>query len=319
MCCDPTMNACCPGNVALPLGSICPTTATTTPTPTRPAGVVCGCVLPYVMGPGNTCVLCVGTVVNGVCQPSATTTQRPVTCQLPLVRGADNRCVCANGGTLIGRECVPPSRPVVCRPPLVPGPNNTCVPSTAPARCESPRVLINNTCECPGGGTFRDGRCEAPPRPVVCKPPLVPGPNNTCVPSTAPARCEPPRVLINNTCECPGGGTFRDGKCEAPSPRCPAGEERNADGKCVKPPAPCPSGEERNADGACVKKSTTTVACPDGEVRTLRGCEKPAKKPTKPAPTLRTTPPPKLNVKPPPKLNLAPKPILTLKPPPKKR
>jgi hypothetical protein len=106
-------------------------------------------------------------------------------------------------------------------------------------------------------------------------------------------------VLLNNNCECPGGGTFRDGKCEAPS-------------------APCRAGEERNADGVCVKKSTTTVACPDDEVRTLRGCEKPPKKPTKPAPILRTTTP-KLNVKPPPKLNLAPKPVLTLKPPPKRR
>jgi hypothetical protein len=120
-------------------------------------------------------------------------------------------------------------------------------------------------------------------------------------------------VLVNNTCECPSGGTFRDGRCEAPSPRCPAGEERNADGKCVKPPARCPAGEERNADGVCVKKSTTPAACPEGEIRTPRGCEKPTKKPAKPAPILRTTTP-KLNVKPPPKLNLP-----VLKPPPKKR
>jgi hypothetical protein len=95
------------------------------------------------------------------------------------------------------------------------------------------------------------------------------------------------------------------------------------DGKCEAPLAACPSGQERNADGKCVKPATTTAPCKDGEVRTLRGCEKPAK----PAPILKTTaplklnvkPPPKLNVKPPPKLNLAPKPIVVLKPPSKKR
>ena len=189
-------------------------------------------------------------------------------------------------------QCMPkptgPTGPNICPDGHHWDPNtNQCVrdgdnpepPEPPEGKCIPPLVMSNGKCVDPNTGT-------------QCTPPLVPGPNGTCVnpnncvppqvqneagecvDPTTPEPCTPPLVRQNGRCVPPTqvceDGEYWDqvqGTC-LPHEPCPEGETRNDQGQCVRQDQPCPEGQERNAAGLCIPITTT---CPAGQTRDASG------------------------------------------------
>src|SRR5664280_1032087 len=103
---------------------------------------------------------------------------------------ATGACACPPGTVLEGKECVRIRTDVSCKPPLVLDPlTGKCVPRR---ECPPPLVLgPDDTCICPQGTVMQDNKCV----PQICPPPLVPGP-----------------------CKCPDGTVLVDGLCVKGTP-----------------------------------------------------------------------------------------------------
>jgi hypothetical protein len=164
----------------------------------------------------------------------------------------------------------------------------SCTPGYA-LNADGSMCLLKST-TCPTGEVLSAGNCvpvKRPPQEPPCPSDKQPGPGGTCV-------CKPPREACQN------------------------GQVQGPDCNCIRAPT-CPAGDIV-VNGACVPvkvprlpvsvKTQAPVPCPDGLVRTARGCKKPSSSTTaKPTTTIKS---PKLNTTTT-KLNLSPKPTAPLK------
>jgi hypothetical protein len=206
--------------------------------------------------------------------------------------------VCFLGDTFGGNLRTPsPSTPPPG--PAPPAPLPAAAPLGAAPGCAAGYALNANSgmcvlksTTCPTGEVLTAGSCapvKRPPQEQPCPSGKQPGPGGTCV-------------------------------CEAPHEPCQKGQVQGPDCNCIRAPT-CPAGEIV-VNGACVPlkvprlpvsvktQASPPVPCPDGLVRTGRGCKKPSSSSTaKPTTPIKS---PKLNTTTT-KLNLSSKPSAPLK------
>jgi hypothetical protein len=200
---------------------------------------------------------------------------------------------------ILARPCATPVADLIQQP-------NNATTTTTPIGCVGPNCgnVCTPTCVCPPRTKLIDGRCVpeiytpapgAAPQsqiaPVLCPPPMIPGPAGTCICPPGAKGCVPqicPPTMVPGPCECPRGTVLKDGVC-VPQPICPPPQVMNADGVCVCPPpmqpgpipgtcvcprgtvlqggacvSPCPSPQIMNADGVCVCPATMVTGAAPG-------------------------------------------------------
>ena len=125
---------------------------------------------------------------------------------------------------ILARPCATPVADLIQQP-------NNAITTTTPIGCVGPNCgnVCTPTCVCPPRTKLIDGRCVpeiytpspgAAPQsqiaPVLCPPPMIPGPAGTCICPPGAKGCVPqicPPTMVPGSCECPPGMVQENGTC----------------------------------------------------------------------------------------------------------